>query len=465
MGNNTGRTTGRKTARASAKTRNRMTSKTTQRTRENMTSRVPERRVQASARVPERRRVQASSRVPERRREQASARPQDRARVKTISKRTSGAVKQKDYGRFFDFSLLFLIIFLLCFGLIMLYSTSSYEARTKFADATFYLRKQLRATLLGGVAMFLVFLFGYKRLKIYAVPLYCLAICTIPLVKTPLGVSSNGASRWINIGIGTIQPAEFAKWAVIILMARVLSKYAHRLRHFSDSVKIFLIAGFPAILVFWLTKNMSSAIIICFIGIVMMYVAAPKKNAIIQLCICVAALGMCALLISSIHGSGGYRTNRIKVWRNPETYSAEGGYQIVQGLYAIGSGGLFGKGLGQSVQKLGFVPEAQNDYIFAIICEELGLFGGIAVIAMFLFMIWRFMVISNNAPDLFSALLVVGTMAHIAIQVLMNVAVVTNTMPNTGVTLPFISYGGTSVMFLLAEMGMVLAVSYGIKNE
>lgn len=143
----------------------------------------------------------------------------------------------------------------------------------------------------------------------------------------------------------------------------------------------------------------------------------------------------------------------------------DGGFQVLQGLYAIGSGGLVGKGLGESIQKMGFVPEAQNDYIFAIICEELGLFGAVSVILIFLFLIYRFMLIASNAPDLFGALLVVGVMGHIAIQVILNIAVVTNTIPNTGITLPFISYGGTSVMFLMIEMGMVLSVSNQIKLE
>ena len=154
-----------------------------------------------------------------------------------------------------------------------------------------------------------------------------------------------------------------------------------------------------------------------------------------------------------------YQLERIYVWQDPSAYPLDGGYQVLQGLYAIGSGGLFGKGLGNSLQKLGFVPEAQNDMIFSIICEELGLFGAGCLILLFIFMIWRFMVIAQNAPDLFGGLLVVGIMAHIAIQVILNIAVVTNSIPNTGITLPFISYGGTSVMFLLLEMGLVLNVS------
>ena len=153
----------------------------------------------------------------------------------------------------------------------------------------------------------------------------------------------------------------------------------------------------------------------------------------------------------------------IKIWLNPEDY--EKGYQTLQGLYAVGSGGLFGKGLGERMQKLGFIPEVQNDMIFSVICEELGLFGAVCVILLFLLMIWRFMIIANNASDLYGALVVVGIMAHLSIQVILNIAVVTNTIPNTGISLPFISYGGTSVLFLLAEMGLALSVAKGIKFE
>ena len=154
-----------------------------------------------------------------------------------------------------------------------------------------------------------------------------------------------------------------------------------------------------------------------------------------------------------------FRFKRILAWLHPEEYVSDTGYQTLQALYAIGSGGIWGKGLGQSMQKLGFIPEAQNDMIFSIICEELGLFGAIAIILMFVMLIWRLMVIANNAPDLFGALLVVGVMGHMAIQVILNIAVVTATIPNTGISLPFISYGGTAVLFQLAEIGIVLNVA------
>jgi cell division protein FtsW len=169
---------------------------------------------------------------------------------------------------------------------------------------------------------------------------------------------------------------------------------------------------------------------------------------------------LAAVFVAGMVMLQGYRSDRFEAWKNPET--SEKGYQTMQGLYAIASGGVFGRGLGQSIQKQGFIPEAQNDMIFSIICEELGLFGAIAVMLMFLLLIWRLMVIANNAPDMFGALLVIGVMGHIAIQVVLNIAVVTNTIPNTGITLPFISYGGSAVIVQLAEIGMALNVARNI---
>ena len=182
-----------------------------------------------------------------------------------------------------------------------------------------------------------------------------------------------------------------------------------------------------------------------------MFVASPKYSPFLLMG--AAGAGFMAIFLAL----ESYRLERLAIWRNPEAY--EKGYQTLQGLYAIGSGGLFGRGLGESVQKLGFVPEAQNDMIFSIICEELGLFGAGFVLLLFLILIWRFFVIASRAPDLFGALIAAGAMAHMMIQVILNIAVVTNTIPNTGITLPFISYGGTSVVFLLLEMGLVLSVS------
>ena len=194
--------------------------------------------------------------------------------------------------------------------------------------------------------------------------------------------------------------------------------------------------------------------IIMGVAISMIFVASPKYAQFFVAGGVVVLFGSIFIMMAS------YRVERLLIWRNPEKFAK--GYQTLQGLYAIGSGGLFGKGLGGSMQKLGFVPEAQNDMIFSIICEELGLFGAVSVILLFVIIIWRFMVIASNAQDLYGALLVTGVLAHISIQVILNIAVVTNTIPNTGISLPFISYGGTSVLFLLAEIGLVLSVSRGI---
>ena len=197
----------------------------------------------------------------------------------------------------------------------------------------------------------------------------------------------------------------------------------------------------------------------------MLFVASPEyKRFLLMGAAGIAGAALLVFVIVQMDSSDlSFRGNRILSWLNPEDYATGTGFQTLQSLYAIGSGGIFGKGLGQSIQKLGFLPEAQNDMIFSIICEELGLFGGIAVILLFVLLCWRFMVIANNAPDLFGALLVVGVMGHIAIQVILNIAVVTNTIPNTGISLPFISYGGSSVMFLLIEIGLVLSVARGIR--
>ena len=199
------------------------------------------------------------------------------------------------------------------------------------------------------------------------------------------------------------------------------------------------------------TNNLSTAVIILGIAVILAFVSNPKYLQFIWLGI--AGIGFIAVFL----GMESYRLERIAIWRNPEVY--EKGFQTIQALYAIGSGGVFGRGLGESIQKLGFVPEAQNDMIFSIICEELGLVGAVTLGLLFLVMIWRFMVISTHAPDLFGALISAGIMGHIAIQVILNIAVVTNTIPNTGITLPFVSYGGTSVLFLLTEMGLALSVS------
>ena len=382
------------------------------------------------------------------------------AQSKKYITRSKSFVRKKTKKSYFDYSLMFLIIFMLAFGLLMLYSTSSYNAAIEFGDSTYYLKKQFKSTLLGLAVMFIVANIDYHKLTWAGIVGYVTSLILIALVLSPLGNEVNGARRWIIIGGMSIQPAEVAKLALIMLLALVINNRRQNIRKLGVTARIFALCIPPAAEILLITKNMSSALIIVGITFVMLFVSSPKYSHYIIL----GAAGV-SLIFAYLFLGSGFRIERVDAWMDPESYASGKGYQTLQALYAIGSGGLTGKGLGQSVQKLGYIPEAQNDMIFSIICEELGLFGGIAVILLFLMMIWRLLVIANNAEDLYGSMIVIGVMAHISIQVVLNIAVVTNVLPNTGITLPFISYGGTSILFLMMEMGLVLAVSKQIKME
>lgn len=379
--------------------------------------------------------------------------------------------EQSEY--FFDYSLLFIVLFLLGFGLVMIYSASSYEAFQAYEDTTYYMKKQLIAIIIGMVLMIIVANIPYHFWERFALLGYLVAMALVPLVKIPgLGVESHGAYRWIKIpGIGlNLQPAEVGKLCLILFLAVMVCKMGKSVRTMKGFA-IMILLPMPVVLeVYLITKNLSSAIIIMGISVLMVFVASPdyKKFVIMGILVVIAAVLVVFLAVSSTQNAAegeevNFRFGRIATWLNPESDATGTGFQTLQGLYAIGSGGVWGKGLGQSMQKLNFLPEAQNDMIFSIICEELGLFGAVAVIIMFIMLLWRMMVIANNAPDLFGAMLVVGVMGHIAIQAILNIAVVTNSIPNTGISLPFISYGGSSVMFLLIEIGLVLSVARRIQ--
>ncbi len=374
---------------------------------------------------------------------------------------------QQNHESYMDYSLLFIVLFLLGFGLIMVYSTSSYEANLDFGDSAYYLKKQLFATVLGLIAMTVVANIPYHFWERFAVLGYIVSAVLILLI-IPFGHEAGGAKRWIYIGPISLQPAEVAKLGMILFLASMICNMGKAIR---TRKGFWMVIGMPlpvALMIWKITNNMSSAIIVMGIAVLMLFVSSPEYKRFILLGLAGVA-GVAAIVFAIVQmaasqaDSLNFRGARILAWLDPEAYASGKGFQTLQALYAIGSGGILGKGLGQSMQKLGFLPEAQNDMIFSIICEELGLFGGIAVIVMFLLLIWRFMIIANNAPDLFGALLVVGVLAHIAIQVILNIAVVTNTIPNTGISLPFISYGGSSVMFLLIEIGLVLSVAKGIR--
>jgi len=374
---------------------------------------------------------------------------------------------KKRSQRFYDYSLLFAIVFLTIFGLVMIYSASSYTAQLNHdGNAAYFMTRQGAIAMGGFVLMVMVSKMDYHwyaRFSGLAILISWVLMIAVSLV----GREVNGKKRWLGVGPISFQPTELVKITVIVAMAALITRIGKNVDRPAGIARAILItiplAGIVA------ANNLSSGIIIAGIGFVMMFVAS-RKILIYGGCVALGAIimvfaGPIGNFLTKIKVLKPYQLTRINVWLDPEAYPTTGGYQVLQGLYAIGSGGLFGKGLGESIQKLGFVPEAQNDMIFSIICEELGLFGAVSVILIFMFMIYRFVLIAGNAPDLFGALIVVGVMAHIAIQVILNIAVVTNTIPNTGITLPFISYGGTSILFLMVEMGMVLSVSNQIKLE
>ena len=384
-----------------------------------------------------------------------------------MAQRNASRRRQQKGESFMDYSLLFIVLFLVGFGMVMVFSSSSYEANLKLGDSTRYLRQQLFASILGLVAMMVVSNIPYHFWERFAVPAYIGSVVLILLI-IPFGYSSGGATRWLYIGPISLQVAEVAKLGMILFLSSLICKMGKRIRS-NKGFLLVLAMPVPIALMLWqITNNLSSAIIVMAIAVLMLFVSCPDYKRFFLMGIITIA-GAAAVVFYVVQTAQAhvddldFRGARVLAWLDPEAYSSDTGFQTLQALYAIGSGGVLGKGLGQSMQKRGFLPEAQNDMIFSIICEELGLFGGIAVILMFLMLIWRLMIIANNAPDLYGALLVVGVMGHIAVQVILNIAVVTNTIPNTGISLPFISYGGSSVMFLLIEIGMTLSVAKGIR--
>ena len=356
----------------------------------------------------------------------------------------------------FDYTLLLIVIFILAFGLVMLYSTSAYAAALKTGNSAFYLKKQLFAACLGFAGMFFFTKIDYRRWAHLTFTFYIVSIILCISVIF-IGTNINGQSRWLTLGPINIQPSEIGKVAVIMLLANTIDRYPKVFRTLKGVVWTLGVYACPLVAVV-AYNNLSTAIIILGIAFIMAFVASPKYWYFL------AAFGVSFLVIVASIPLVGYRADRINAWLHPEDFISDTGYQTLQGLYAIGSGGLFGKGLGESMQKY-IVPEAQNDMIFSIICEELGVFGAVCIILLYILLLYRLLYIANHAKDMFGSYICIGIMAHIAIQVILNIAVVTNSMPNTGVTLPLISYGGTSVAILLSELGLALSVSKNMEFE
>ena len=372
--------------------------------------------------------------------------------------------------RFYDYSLIFIILFLLVMGLIMIYSASSYTADLKFKNSAYFVNKQLIFVVAGLILMIFVSIVPYQVWIRLSKLIYVVATALVGAVLV-IGRDANGARRWINLFGIKFQPSEFVKVAIIIFSSYYLVKYKNDLHSTDRKVaekKLWFLFGVifvPTVLV--MVENLSTSIIIFLIAFCMSFLGTSNKRLHT-----VGAIAMGVILFFSKpfvkfiyeRGARDYHLTRLLVWAEPEKFSRDGGYQVIQGLYAIGSGSFFGKGLGQGMQKF-FLPESQNDMIFAIIVEELGLFGAGLIMGAFVFLIYRMIKISFSVTDPEGVYLVVGILIHLSLQVILNIAVVTGVLPNTGVSLPFISYGGTSILVLLGEMGIVLSVARSIKLD
>ena len=420
----------------------------------------------------------------------ASVSASGQAAAAVSGRRPAGAGKERTDSRGgTDYTLIFLVLVMLVFGLVMLYSTSAYEsALANDGDGTTYLRSQLRNTLIGLAVMAVAAFFPLDLLSNWFLVMVVAYGGSAAMVTSLywIGVEVNGAKRWLQVGGFQFQPAELSKLAVILVTALWLSRLSGERLRKEDPVTgkkslermrrsgkprealqtwrgFFLVltpALLQAVLIYFISNNLSSAIIVVLIAAAMMFVASPEwRRYIVLAALVIAAVIVIVYYVVEIADSGDFRFERIRAWLDPTAYADDTALQTLQGLYGIGSGGIFGKGLGQSIQKLGTIPEAQNDMIFAIICEELGLFGAFSIIVLYLIMAWRMILIAVNARTLHESMIVIGVMSHIMIQVILNIAVVTNTIPNTGVTLPFFSYGGSAVVILLAEIGLVLNVA------
>ena len=390
----------------------------------------------------------------------------DRIRNQYGNKRTKRA--------YFDFTLLAVVVLLVCFGFVMIYSASAYQSNIKFGNSMYFLNKQVMAAVMGFVLLAILTFIPPKVYRMIPSWVYiAAAFALMSLLLVPgIHITSHGATRWIKIGpLPQFEPVEVVKLLIIIFYARTITKKQKDMDTWLGIFMPLIPVVALCIFIYFVSRNLSSALIVFIIPVLMITIVAKdrKKIFLIWAALIVAAgliLGIIYLVDRFSDGSfSSFRIGRILAWWHPEKYGSDEGFQVLQALYAIGSGGLFGKGLGESVVKIGDISEAQNDMIFSIVCEEIGIFGALCLILLFAILIHRLFVIAGNTRDLFNAMLVIGILSHIAVQVILNIAVVTNTVPNTGVSLPFISAGGTSVLLFLAEIGIALAVGRTIQID
>ena len=353
-----------------------------------------------------------------------------------------------------DRPFLIIVILLVCYGSIMVSSSSYVFARATLGDSFHFIKKQLLWASIGLVALFLMSIVDYGFIKkatpVIFVVSYILLLCVF---RPVIGVESKGARRWVNLFVIQFQPSDVMKFALVLLMALYISKFQSKVKTFKSGLL------YPAMIVVMvcvtvaLEKHMSATIILFIIGAGMIFISGANVGVVLAIGGIFGAVALPVLLTLK------YTRARIDAWLHPELHLQTGGFQPYESLLAIGSGGIFGVGLGKSYQKHLYLPEPQNDFIFAIICEELGLIGALVLIALFVLLIWRGFYIAKKAPDTFSAMVVFGLIIKVGVQAILNIAVVTSTIPTTGIALPFFSYGGTALVMQLAEMGIILSIS------
>ena len=362
----------------------------------------------------------------------------------------------------FDFSLCITIFLLLSLGIVMVLSASAPSALSTTGNSYTYVIKQVGFAVVGIVLMFIISKIDYRIYKKFYKAAYVISILALISVAIPvIGVEVNGAKRWINIGFGNFQPSEIAKVALIVFYAGYLTEHKNELGMFwQGCIKSFAYLIPPIGILFFIQDHLSAAIVIVSIVSIMMLMAGTKIKHFLSIAVTggsAAIVGM--LLLATRSDKGTFRLARLTTFLDPWQDPTGDGWQVIQGLYAIGSGGLFGVGLGESKQKYLYIPEPHNDFIFAIIAEELGFVGCLVVISLFAIFIWRGILTAMKAQDSFGSLLAIGITSLVGIQATINIAVVTSSMPATGMSLPFFSYGGTALVILLCSMGVLLNIS------
>ena len=369
-----------------------------------------------------------------------------------IKKRIDKGIKTE-----FDSVIFYTTILLVFIGIIMVFSASYVQSSFKHHDAYYFLKRNVIYAILGFISMMFISNIEYTFWKKNAKVIGIIATVLLLLVITPLGIKANGARRWLGFGGLTIQPAEIAKFATIIITAKIIEIRYDKMKSLTKGVIPVLIVPIIFFALIMCQPNMSTAGTIILVVFVMIFVAGMNMKFVIAM----FGSGVAAFLVLALTSE--YRLKRILSFLDPFQDPLGNGYQVIQGLYALGSGGLFGMGLGKSQQKWFYIPEPQNDFIFAIIGEELGLVGCAIVIMLFVILVYRCVRIALKCSNVFACMMVIGIGAQIGIQAALNIAVATSSMPVTGVALPFISYGGTSLIIFMSAVGIVLNISKHVK--